>query len=888
MNRTIKNNLENKEDNYVLPFFWQHGEEEEVLRKYMEAIYNCGIRAVCVESRPHPDFAGPKWWEDMDVILDESKKRKMKVWILDDSHFPTGYANGAMENAPAELCRQSILCQFAEAEGKTEINVEEYLWPKFRKNKMEEAMIKKPAQLREFTDNKFLSITAYQSGIGEPVSLEKYIVGNNLIWDAPAGKWKICFCVLTRNMGPRRNYINMLDKNSCRVLIDEVYEPHYKHYKEDFGTVIAGFFSDEPELGNGHLYPQENLLGTDQDLPWSQEIESELEKRLGAAYKKWMPLLWDKLDVKNKAAAEVRYAYMDAVTRLVEKNFSMQIGNWCREHGVEYIGHIIEDNNQHARTSSSLGHFFRALSGQDMAGIDNIGGQVYPQGEEAEIPGPMAGKRDGEFYHYALGKLGASMGAIDPRKKGRTMCEIFGAYGWSEGVQLEKYLADHFMVRGVNHFVPHAFSGKAYPDADCPPHFYANGNDPQYRHFGALMRYINRICGLISGGWHISNTAILYHGEAEWTGNYMLMQKPAHLLADNQIDYDFIPADVFLEKERYRTKAGSILKIHTQEYKALLIPYAEYISFELAEEVLHLHENGFPVVFLQELPKGIYNGDDSILESLQSCTVVPLEELIEYLKKAGLEEIKLSPENNRMRYLHYRKENDIYYFVNEADETYTGFITVPQTGACYVYNAWDNRIEEIEMLESGKDTTRFQVSLEPRKSLIIIFDEPGIIEKKYTEIPYQTEMEELPFNKNWKRAICRSIDYPDFTKEKEVSLPDRLAEEEPAFSGLVQYKNKFYVKDLSRVILEITDAAEGVEVFINGVSTGIQIVPAYRYDISKFVQEGENDVVIEVANTLEREVFKMCGPTMFSPEEPKSPSGITGQVKIYVSRVPMT
>jgi hypothetical protein len=149
-------------------------------------------------------------------------------------------------------------------------------------------------------------------------------------------------------------------------------------------------------------------------------------------------------------------------------------------------------------------------------------------------------------------------------------------------------------------------------------------------------------------------------------------------------------------------------------------------------------------------------------------------------------------------------------------------------------------------------------------------------------------MEELPFNKNWKRAICRSIDYPDFTKEKEVSLPDSLAEEEPAFSGLVQYKNKFYVKDLSRVILEITDAAEGVEVFINGVSAGIQIVPAYRYDISKFVQEGENDVVIEVATTLEREVFKMCGPTMFSPEEPKSPSGITGQVKIHVNRVPMT
>ena len=45
----------------------------------------------------------------MDVILDEARKRGMQVWILDDSHFPTGFANGAVKTAPDALCRQSIL-----------------------------------------------------------------------------------------------------------------------------------------------------------------------------------------------------------------------------------------------------------------------------------------------------------------------------------------------------------------------------------------------------------------------------------------------------------------------------------------------------------------------------------------------------------------------------------------------------------------------------------------------------------------------------------------------------------------------------------------------------------------------------------------------------------
>ena len=88
--------LQDRGKNYILPFFWQHGEEESVLREYMGAIQNCGIQAVCVEARPHPDFAGPGWWHDMDIIMDEARRRKMKVCLLDDAHFPTGFANGSL------------------------------------------------------------------------------------------------------------------------------------------------------------------------------------------------------------------------------------------------------------------------------------------------------------------------------------------------------------------------------------------------------------------------------------------------------------------------------------------------------------------------------------------------------------------------------------------------------------------------------------------------------------------------------------------------------------------------------------------------------------------------------------------------------------------------
>jgi hypothetical protein len=63
-----KNRLEEvlagEEANYLLPFIWQRGEDEAVIRTEMARIDAAGIGAVCVEARPHPDFLGPRWWRD--------------------------------------------------------------------------------------------------------------------------------------------------------------------------------------------------------------------------------------------------------------------------------------------------------------------------------------------------------------------------------------------------------------------------------------------------------------------------------------------------------------------------------------------------------------------------------------------------------------------------------------------------------------------------------------------------------------------------------------------------------------------------------------------------------------------------------------------------------
>ena len=314
MSEKIRKLLAGEGGNYILPFFWQHGEDEETLRTYMRVIQEANIGAVCVESRPHPDFAGPKWWQDMDVILDEARKRNMKVWILDDSHFPTGYANGAVKNAPTELHRQSVCASSIQLDGEArqvDISLEGMIPPQYACiNMMEQYMM--PVLLKDaphFDDDQALAITAV-SETGETVFIP-YAGEKTLRWLKPDGKWTVWVIGLSRNCGVHREYINMLDPDSCRLLIDAVYEPHWQHYADDFGKTIAGFFSDEPELGNGHLYYYDNLLGTDQDLPFARTMPSELEKRLGKDWANRLYLLWDN-GSDTKETAFVRYAYMDA------------------------------------------------------------------------------------------------------------------------------------------------------------------------------------------------------------------------------------------------------------------------------------------------------------------------------------------------------------------------------------------------------------------------------------------------------------------------------------------------------------------------------------------------------------------------------------------------
>ena len=184
--------LKNQQNNYIFPFLWMHGESEETLREYMGAIESAGMGAVCVESRPHPDFMGVKWWKDMDVILDEAKKRRMKVWILDDSHFPTGYANGALEYADEKLCWQSLTYRVTdcpEPGQRMSFSAGQYEKPDDWVTNLNESYTMNLEQVRRFEDDRFLGAVALRTGGGSVEEMQEIMpegdekrTGHTALW----------------------------------------------------------------------------------------------------------------------------------------------------------------------------------------------------------------------------------------------------------------------------------------------------------------------------------------------------------------------------------------------------------------------------------------------------------------------------------------------------------------------------------------------------------------------------------------------------------------------------------------------------------------------------------------------------------------------------------
>ena len=124
-------------------------------------------------------------------------------------------------------------------------------------------------------------------------------------------------------------------------------------------------------------------------------------------------------------------------------------------------------------------------------------------------------------------------------------------------------------------------------------------------------------------------------------------------------------------------------------------------------------------------------------------------------------------------------------------------------------------------------------------------------------------------------------DADDLSAFKPYVTTDKLfnvtgKDHEIGFSGVVRYEGSLKLKaEQTTAVLDLGVVWQTSHVWLNGVDLGLRVCPPYRYDLKGIAKVGQNDLRIEVANTLANKVRDH-----FSYFMQLTPSGLLGPLEL--------
>ncbi|MEN6458027.1 MAG: glycosyl hydrolase [Thermoguttaceae bacterium] len=807
------------------PLFWLHGDEtRQQLETEIAKIAEGGNGCFTAESRPHNDWLGPGWWRDLAICLDAAKKHNLQMWIFDERWWPSHEVGGKV---PARYAVKRLDAASAEVEGPKEYQANGYAGQRYVA----------AVAGRVTADGKIDGDSL--------VDLAPFVHEGKLVWQAPAGKWRVMKFTHVRGQPLAQTghlSVDGASKDCVDWLIQTVYQPHYDHFGPDFGKTIQGFFYDEPETRGD----------------WGTELDAVLAER-GVDWKK--AYVAHKFLLAGEEQVAAKFQYLDALADAWGRTLYGGIARWCHEHHVKSIGHFMEHGSLYRSADFCAGDMMRLQRYSDMGALDAICRQFVVGQKTVDKTSP------GDEPVWQTPKLASSISHVFGKADDVTMVEIFGARGQDLTYREMKWWTDHMQVSGVNFLIPHSFNPRGPYDNDCPPYFYNGGFEPRWPLYRVWADYTSRLSLMLTGGRHVCPVAILFNGNLGQVGKMIPPEDISTALQDAQIDCDWLPMDVF---EREATIDGSAIKLHGEQYRVLIVPPAEVIPYATMAKAKEFFENGGTVIGYKFLPSksatvGKSNAEiaavrDSIwgswLQGVKSSMPAAVtsrsaagglacfnSEAAEVCAKISDDHVRPLLADRWLHVLHRQKAGrDVLLVANQNHQggprQYTFRVTVPGEPEC-----WDpmrNELTTPQLRRIDANTTEVSLTLEPLESVLLVF------QPKKTARPLRIEPDTKPIRAAV--AIVRDANPPASppmpdVKRKPLTLSPLKAAE--PFRGRVTLPADVDLKKC-RVCLEMDNLPdEAAAVTVNGQGAGGLIGRPLRLDITHRIKPGENTILIE-------------------------------------------
>lgn len=293
------------------------------------------------------------------------QKHNMKVWLYDEKGYPSGGAGGlTLKDNPQYECKALVMIK-KEVTASEQISVE----VPHGHNKFESVYMIDHCGI--VTD---LSGKVSRDGklvFSPDLSGTLYCFASKRLYEGTHAQHNVCAA---------RRYISLTDKSAVAAFIDNTYKK-YMDMVKDLNLPrenLPAFFTDEPSMQccylNAGLTPPVVDDPYDDEIPllalvaWENDILNIYEKRYAENLKFKLHYLFGE---DSTEALSVRYNYYSMISDLYEEAFFKQISEFCKEHSIDFSGHILlEENVLHHAIFE--GNFFNLLRHMHIPGIDML------------------------------------------------------------------------------------------------------------------------------------------------------------------------------------------------------------------------------------------------------------------------------------------------------------------------------------------------------------------------------------------------------------------------------------------------------------------------------------------------------------------------------------
>ena len=512
------------------PFWaWNAKLDQNELSAQIDCFRQMGLGGFFMHSRSGmaTEYLGEEFMARVRDCIDYAEKCGMKAYLYDEDRWPSGSAGGYVTREKAYRQKQVCLS---------------------RKSPEEFAAMYD----RDEREPKFLA--AYDIEFDERDRLARYKTINENE-GARGEKW-FAYALNKPRCGYHNGYTYADTMNAAAVdkFIAVTYEAYKNAAGEKFGKSVPAIFTDEPNYGR-FTFKQFARDGEDAFFPWSESVRSVYAEKYASDVIATLPeLVWN---LHGDAPSTARYRYYATVSELFASAFCDRIGRWCRESGIAFTGHVLDEPTLTSQMCA-VGDAMRAYREFTLPGVDML-------------------CNDTEFTTVKQAQSAA-------RQYGRAgvASEMYGVTGWDFDFRGHKFQGDWQAALGVTLRVPHlAWLGMAgSAKRDYPASI--GCQSAWYKEYPYIEDHFARLNVALTEGKPIVNVAVIHPVESAWIAAGVREHTSQAVnaletgfanitewLLRGQIDFDFVSESLL--PDLYR-ESETDLCVGEMRYKAVIVP----------------------------------------------------------------------------------------------------------------------------------------------------------------------------------------------------------------------------------------------------------------------------------------------------------------------------